>query len=195
MRTNDEIGGRRKGYPSEAFEVKIPRLGLEINVRAKSDHAGSYGSSRCERRLRIACAIISGSFAKLMGWRPSDVNCAERLRPTMGHYANLLRAALMASVVPVAIAGAAVAGPLEDVYRIGADKGEAGAQFSLGFMYQKGLGVPQDHLRAYMWFDLAAAQGTKGAAEWREHIAGRMTPEQIAEAQKLAREWKPKLER
>ena len=45
-----------------------------------------------------------------------------------------------------------------------------------------------------MWFNLAAAQGTRGAAEWRERLAARMTPAQIAEAQKLASEWKPKLE-
>jgi len=79
-------------------------------------------------------------------------------------------------------------------YGFGADKGNGSAQFSLGFIYGKGLGVPQDYVRAHMWFDLAAAQGTKGAAEWRERIAAHMTPAQIAEAQKLAREWKPKPE-
>ena len=110
-------------------------------------------------------------------------------------YAKLLSATLTASLMLVAIPRATVAGPLDDIYRLSADKGDAGAQFSLGFMYQKGLGVPQDYVRAYMWFDLAAAQGTKGAAEWRELIAARMTPAQIAEAQKLAREWKPKPER
>ena len=110
------------------------------------------------------------------------------------HYARRLRTTLTASLALGAIAGAAVAGSLEDIYRVGAEKGNASAQFSLGFMYEKGQGVPQDYVQAYMWFNLAAAQSTKGAAEWREHIAARMTPAQIAEAQKLAREWKPKLE-
>jgi hypothetical protein len=110
------------------------------------------------------------------------------------HYARRLRTTLTASLALGAIAGAAVAGSLEDIYRVGAEKGNASAQFSLGFMYEKGQGVPQDYVQAYMWFNLAAAQGTGGAAEWREHIAARMTPAQIAEAQKLAREWKPKLE-
>jgi hypothetical protein len=77
-------------------------------------------------------------------------------------------------------------------YCLDADKGNALAQFSLGFIYEKGLGMPQDYVRTDMWFSLAAAQGTKGAAEWRERLAARMSPTQITEAQKLAREWKPK---
>jgi uncharacterized protein len=43
-----------------------------------------------------------------------------------------------------------------------------------------------------MWFNLAAATGSKFATEARDDIAARMTPAQIAEAQKLAREWRPK---
>ena len=109
-----------------------------------------------------------------------------------GYCARRLRTALTASLVLGALAKAAVAGSLEDIYRVGAEKGDASAQFSLGFMYELGQGVPQDYVQAYMWFNLAAAQGTRGAAEWREHIAARMTPAQIAEAQKLASEWKPK---
>jgi hypothetical protein len=43
-----------------------------------------------------------------------------------------------------------------------------------------------------MWYSLAATNGDKPAAELRDTIANQMTPAQIAEAQKLAREWKPK---
>jgi len=77
-------------------------------------------------------------------------------------------------------------------YCLHADKGNGLAQFSLGFIYERGLGLPQDYVRAHMWFSLAAAQGTKGAAEWRERLTARMSPAQITEAQKLASEWKPK---
>jgi TPR repeat protein len=59
-------------------------------------------------------------------------------------------------------------------------------------MYGAGEGVPQDYVLAYMWFNLAAAQGQKGAKSARDEIAKRMTSEQVEEAQKLAREWKPK---
>jgi TPR repeat protein len=58
-------------------------------------------------------------------------------------------------------------------------------------MYAQGQGVPQDYVPAHMWFDLAAAQGEKDATELRDSLAKKMTPAQIAEAQKLAREWKP----
>jgi TPR repeat protein len=72
-----------------------------------------------------------------------------------------------------------------------AEQGNADAQYNLGVLYDNGLGLPQDKVRAYMWFNLSAAQGREGAAAFRDLIAGRMTPTQIAVAQKLAREWKP----
>jgi TPR repeat protein len=100
----------------------------------------------------------------------------------------------------------AAAGPLEDaeaairrrdyttaarIIRPLAESGDATAQYNLGVFYDNGLGVPQDKINAYIWFSLAAAQGRKGAAAIRDLMARRMTPGQIAEAQKLAREWKP----
>ena len=79
-------------------------------------------------------------------------------------------------------------------YRKAADQGYARAQYNLGLMYLNGQGVPRDYVQAHMWYNLAAAQGEdfKYAREARDNIAKRMTAEQIAEAQKLAREWKPK---
>jgi len=59
-------------------------------------------------------------------------------------------------------------------------------------MYYKGEGVPQDYVKAHMWVNLAGAKGDEEAIKARDSIAERMTPAQIAEAQKLAREWKPK---
>jgi TPR repeat protein len=77
-------------------------------------------------------------------------------------------------------------------YRLAADQGEVLAQDTLGDMYKNGHGVPQDFVSAHMWYNLSAAQGYKDAADSRNEIAKRMTSAQIAEAQKLAREWKPK---
>jgi uncharacterized protein len=77
-------------------------------------------------------------------------------------------------------------------YRLAADQGVAGAQASLGFMYYKGQGVPQNYVSAHMWYSLAAARDYKDAEKARDTIAGRMTPGQIAEAQKQAAEWTPK---
>jgi uncharacterized protein len=76
-------------------------------------------------------------------------------------------------------------------YRLAADQGVATAQTALGLMYEGGRGVPQNYVLAHMWFDLSAARGFRHAAELRDLLIDRMTPAQIAEAQKLAREWKP----
>jgi len=171
----------------------------------------------------------------------------------MGQYASLLRASLTALLMLVAIAGAAVAGPMEDAsaayergdyatalrllrpladhgvaeaehelgfmyynglgvpqdyaeavkwYRLAADQGRAEAQHDLGVMYLDGRGVPQDYVLAHMWLNLAASQipaskkeDRDSAVKARDLVASKMTPAQIAEAQKLARDWKPKRER
>ena len=77
-------------------------------------------------------------------------------------------------------------------YRKAAEQGLADAQHNLGVLYDKGNGVPQDYVMAHKWWNLAAAKGVKKAASLRDSYAQKMTPAQIAEAQRLAREWKPK---
>jgi len=72
-----------------------------------------------------------------------------------------------------------------------ADQANPYAERILGIMYVKGQGVPQDYVQAYKWFELSAAHGYKDAIQTRQVATERMTNEQIAEAQKLAREWKP----
>ena len=74
-------------------------------------------------------------------------------------------------------------------YRLAAEQGLAEAQSKLGLMYHYGEGVPEDHVLAYMWYNLAAAQGNEIAQENKDIIEERMTREQIAEAQRLSREW------
>lgn len=77
-------------------------------------------------------------------------------------------------------------------YRLAADQGNAQAQNNLGNLYAKGRGVPRDDVQAYMWFALSAAQDNAAAAENRKAAAASMTPAQIAEAEKLVRDWQPK---
>jgi hypothetical protein len=84
-------------------------------------------------------------------------------------------------------------------FRKAAEQNDVLAQFKLGLAYQLGNGVPQDYVLAHKWLNLAAAQGEKAAAQGvtdtakhRDSIVAYMTPAQIAEAQRLAREWKPK---
>jgi TPR repeat protein len=75
--------------------------------------------------------------------------------------------------------------------RLSAKQGNDLAQRKLGFMYERGDGVEQDYVQAYMWYNLGTANGANPGALRRDALAKRMTPEQIAEAQQLVREWKP----
>ena len=93
--------------------------------------------------------------------------------------------------------------------RKAADQGNGSAQMILSDVYDKGLGVPQDYVLAYMWFNLGAAHSdaaeivhryygfdlgkptVTGVAEFRDKLIAKMTREQVAEAQRLTREWKP----
>ena len=71
-------------------------------------------------------------------------------------------------------------------FQLGAEQGHKPAQAALGNMYFDVKGVPQDLIQAHTWFNLA------GEREARNTVAEQMTPAEILEAQKLAREWKPK---
>jgi hypothetical protein len=79
-------------------------------------------------------------------------------------------------------------------FRRAADQGDANAQWRLGDLYRLGQGVPQDYVLAHMWFNLSASRGDTTALVLRDLVAKLMTKEQIAEAQRLARDWKPPAE-
>jgi hypothetical protein len=116
---------------------------------------------------------------------------------------NLMRAATV--ILALSWFTPVVAGPYEDAiaaYNSGdyatalqrlhrvAEQGDCVAQYKLGFMYERGQGVIQNLLFAYMWYDVSATQ-CPGIAENRDYISKLLTPTQITEAQKLAREWTP----
>jgi TPR repeat protein len=80
-----------------------------------------------------------------------------------------------------------------DWTRKAAEQGFAPAQNSLGMCYAKGKGVAQNYLEAYKWFDLAAAQSGAQDVEAKMNLSmaeRAMTPEQVAQAQKMAHEFK-----
>ena len=77
-------------------------------------------------------------------------------------------------------------------YEKAAVQGDAKAQLYLGLQSAFGQGGPVDLAQAHMWYSLAAGNGHAGAAVYRDELARQMTPAQIAEARKRAREWKPK---
>jgi len=80
-----------------------------------------------------------------------------------------------------------------------AEQGDATAQYNLAVMYDTGRGVLQDYVMAHKWYNLAAsryatweAEVGANAARSRDRLTLKMTPAQVAEAQKMAREWEPK---
>ena len=81
-------------------------------------------------------------------------------------------------------------------YRQAAKQGHAAAQHNLGMEYALGESVPRNYVEAHMWLNLAVSRESgakaKSYVQDRDAVAGEMTPQQIAKAQRLAREWKPK---
>ncbi len=83
-------------------------------------------------------------------------------------------------------------------YRKAAEQGLSRAQYDLGLMYTEGRGVEADLILAYFWFSLALSNQDAPASARaevtndRRAVANKMTPAQIGEADRLARQWKPK---
>ena len=77
-------------------------------------------------------------------------------------------------------------------YGKAAEQGDKYAPFNLGTMYYTGDGAPKDFVKTHFWFDIGILNGNPKAKKWRDKIAKRMSPEQIAEAQRLLDEWRGK---
>ena len=73
-------------------------------------------------------------------------------------------------------------------YRLAAEQGRAEAQGNLGVLYALGRGVLKDYVYAHMWGNIAASNGNEGGSKLRDVVAERMTPADISNAQRLARE-------
>ncbi len=104
-------------------------------------------------------------------------------------------------------------------YRLAAEQGHADAQSELGVSYRIGEGVPQDYVQAHMWLNLAASRmtgeiqetavrvgdphdprpldkqirGRRAALDltntYLRLVADELTPDDLSDAQRLAREW------
>lgn len=83
-------------------------------------------------------------------------------------------------------------------YEFAANERYAPAQYNLGLLYAAGEGVAQDHVQAHLWLNLAVThfpasdtRNRNAAIQSRDVAAGKLAHEQLAEAQRLAREWQP----
>jgi TPR repeat protein len=86
-------------------------------------------------------------------------------------------------------------------YGRAAEQGDADAQVNLGVMYSVSRGAQQNYVEAHKWFSIAAARYPVSERQKREQVlknserlAAKMSPEQLEEARKLAREWRPRSE-
>ena len=79
-----------------------------------------------------------------------------------------------------------------DFWRAAAEKGDTESMTGLGWHNKLGYGVPKDNVRSLMWFILAAARGSKGAAQQRDLMSSVMPSDQVEEAQNLALKWPSK---
>ena len=85
-------------------------------------------------------------------------------------------------------------------YKKAADQGLSCDQLQLGDMYRDSKGVTRNYVQAHMWMNLAATNEldigldcSEMAQRERDALAFRMTPDQLDEAHRFAREWKPKI--
>lgn len=59
--------------------------------------------------------------------------------------------------------------------------------YKLGLIYSTGQEL--DLVQAHMWFNLAAVRGSDAAKECRRELADMMSKDEVAAAQRRAREW------
>ncbi|MGI9462533.1 MAG: hypothetical protein ACR2OM_01250 [Aestuariivirgaceae bacterium] len=78
---------------------------------------------------------------------------------------------------------------LMDTAEIAVSGNNASALLELGIMYSIGREVEQCLVSAHKWFNLAAMKGLSEAKEYRQEIADEMSQQEIAEAQRQARDW------
>lgn len=83
-------------------------------------------------------------------------------------------------------------------YSCAAERGYPTAQYFLGLMYDQGHGVTRSDVLAYKWLNLAAARAQPSVREYylriRDAVAAKLTPAQIANAQRLAYHFVPTLQ-
>jgi clan AA aspartic protease (TIGR02281 family) len=140
--------------------------------------------------------IDGGSAA----FRRGDYATAYRLLRPLAEQGNAVAQTSLGLLYTVGRKGSPWWDPVEAAkwWRKAADQGLDCAQYYLGAAYWGGQGVPRDLVQAYKWFDLALSRyppSNEAIRQWavmfRDDITGSMSPSQIAEAQKLASEWRP----
>ena len=145
------------------------RADAEIRPQSNEIHGSGHLQLRVRDNFIVRCLIVAALLATGAGVIPSWGDFAEGQR------------ARDAKRYDDALAE----------WRAAADDGDARAMLSLGRLFRAGLGVPQDHVLAHMWFNLAASRGQAEAGPERDALGRKMEASERAEAQCRAREWRP----
>ena len=104
---------------------------------------------------------------------------------------TLLLASRVALIQMVAQQTKADQKPIEEA-KAKAEAGDAESEVELGLRYTNGEGVAKDYVETYEWLLLAARQGDEDAKKNMTELESKLTPEQIAEGQKRARDLIPR---
>lgn len=73
--------------------------------------------------------------------------------------------------------------------KLSAEQGYGPAQYELGMIYRSGYGLPAEPVQSYVWLNLAAAAGVSEAKMARDEVMRGLSAKQLAQAQKISREW------
>lgn len=182
---------------------KLASRGLELalNVRQEKERYARLLRSAEQGHAGAQCRLGLLYFVGRRGVRQDDVEAVRWWREAaeQGHARSQCQLGVMY------VKGRGVSkDEVEAVrwWREAAEWGFARAQAKLGFMYLLGEGVPQDYVQAHKWLNLAASQFWSSEQKlrekivyFREEVASKMTPAQIAEAQRLAREGRAQSDR
>lgn len=197
--------------------ASLPSLFAGIALLGMSNHVLAYDFTKIEEALEtLAPETISSWEQKARGGDPLAQNvmgmaykCGMGVKQDHGVSLKWFRQAaqqgeadaqfnlgrLYASEVDGAYKKARAA-PANDVealkwYRRSAEQGHTQAQVKLGTLYAKGSSkVPRDPIQGYKWMSLAASSGEQTAQKLLTMSAASMKPEQVREAESLAKEWK-----
>jgi hypothetical protein len=77
-------------------------------------------------------------------------------------------------------------------YKAAAEQGESASQYELGALYRDGTGLPKDLENAYAWMTVSKELGSSRAAAGLDALNGQLSPDELANAQKLAETYKAK---
>jgi len=138
-----------------------------------------------------ADALARGTAAYYRG----DYNRAARELEPLARRGNVRAFALLGFLYERGLGEPQAYPAAADLYALGAARGDPFAQAMLGLMYDKGHGLPQDFVLAYKWLNLATAHAYGRQRDvfmrLRDAVASKMSPNEIAEGQRLALYWAP----